>query len=133
MGHGDTDRRTTRRSHRIIAKQRDHQETIEVRAAPSRPNWVPNILLVRNTRPKAPKVPARSAATMDLMARDVWLKTFAKVNRTRSPLEQRAALMKIRNLDGYPSAEAYLYSRPLTGKLELAYADQFFAAPKKVE
>ena len=63
-----------------------------------------------------------------------WLYTmaFAKVNRTLTDT-QRAALMKIRNLDGYKSAEAYLYSRPLTGKLELANTDQFFAAPKKVE
>ena len=63
-----------------------------------------------------------------------WLYTmaFAKVNRTLTD-SQRAALMKIRDLDGYKSAEAYIYSRPLTGKLELPNTDSFFAAPKKVE
>jgi len=54
------------------------------------------------------------------------------VNRTLTDT-QRAALMRIRNLDGYKSAPAYLYSRPLTGKLDLPSTDHFFAAPKKVE
>jgi hypothetical protein len=60
-----------------------------------------------------------------------WLYTmaFAKVNRTLTD-SQRAALMKIRNLDGYKSAEAYIYSRPLTGKLELPVTDQLFFTPK---
>ncbi|MCU0785888.1 MAG: hypothetical protein MUF81_17960 [Verrucomicrobia bacterium] len=63
-----------------------------------------------------------------------WLytMTFTTVNRTLTD-SQRAALMKIRNLDGYKSAEAYIYSRPLTGKLELPNTDQLFAPPKKVE
>lgn len=51
------------------------------------------------------------------------------MNRTLTDT-QRAALMKIRNLEGYKSAEAYLYSRPLTGKLDLPDTDQFFVAPK---
>jgi Spy/CpxP family protein refolding chaperone len=54
---------------------------------------------------------------------------FAKVNRTLTDA-QRAALMKLRNLDGYKSAEAYIYSRPLTGKLELPSSDHFFLAPR---
>ena len=60
-----------------------------------------------------------------------WLYTmaFAKVNRTLTD-SQRAALMNIRNLHGYKSAEAYLYSRPLTGELNLPDIGQFFAAPK---
>jgi Spy/CpxP family protein refolding chaperone len=42
-----------------------------------------------------------------------WLyaTAFAKVNRTLTD-SQRAALMKLRNLDGYKSAAAYIYSRP---------------------
>jgi len=51
------------------------------------------------------------------------------VNRTLTDT-QSAALMRIRNLEGYKSAEAYLYLRPLTGKLDLPDTDQFFVAPK---
>jgi Spy/CpxP family protein refolding chaperone len=60
-----------------------------------------------------------------------WLYTvaFARVNRTLSD-SQRVELMKIRNLDGYKSAEAYIFSRPLSGKLELPDTDPFFFAPK---
>ncbi len=60
-----------------------------------------------------------------------WLyaTAFAKVNRTLTD-SQRAALMKLRNLDGYKSAEAYVYSRPLTGKLDLPDTTLFFFAPK---
>lgn len=43
---------------------------------------------------------------------------FAAANRTLTDA-QRAALMKLRNLDGYQSAPAYIYSRPVR---ELALA-----------
>jgi Spy/CpxP family protein refolding chaperone len=62
----------------------------------------------------------------------LYVTAFAKVKRTLTD-SQRAALMKIRNLDGYKSAEAYIYSRPLSGKLELPDTDRFFFAPKKVD
>jgi Spy/CpxP family protein refolding chaperone len=60
-----------------------------------------------------------------------WLYTtaFARVNRTLTGA-QRASLMKLRNLDGYQSAAAYLYSRPLNGQLDLPDTDSFFFAPK---
>jgi len=60
-----------------------------------------------------------------------WLyaTAFAKVNRTLTD-SQRASLMKLRNLEGYKSAEAYIYSRPITGKLEMPDTDHFFSAPK---
>ena len=54
---------------------------------------------------------------------------FAKVNKTLSA-EQRAALVKLRNLDGYTSAPAYLYSQPLTTAPELPNTDGFFAEPE---
>ncbi len=53
---------------------------------------------------------------------------FAKVNHTLTAT-QRTGLMKIRNLDGYKSAAAYLYSRPLTGEVELHDTNHFFAPP----
>jgi len=54
---------------------------------------------------------------------------FAKINGTLTAA-QRASLMKLRNLEGYPSAEAYLYSRPITGKLQLPDTDHFFFPPR---
>ena len=55
-----------------------------------------------------------------------WLyaTAFAKANRTLTTA-QRAALMKLRNLDGYKSADAYLYSRPVS-KPEIPNTDFFF-------
>jgi Spy/CpxP family protein refolding chaperone len=115
----------------IIAKQKEAiNETIEVRRA-----------IVTELRqyltgetPDRAKVLALGRHYGELDGEMSWLYTmaFAKVNRTLTE-SQRAALMKIRNLDDYKSAEEYIYSRPLTGKLELPNTDQFFAAPKKVE
>jgi len=55
-----------------------------------------------------------------------WLyaTAFAKVNRTLTA-PQRASLMKLRDLDGYKSAEAYLYSRPIS-KPEVPNTDFLF-------
>lgn len=60
-----------------------------------------------------------------------WLyaTAFAKVNKTLSE-PQRAGLLKLRNLDGFKSAEAYIYSRALTGKLDVPDTDSFFFPPK---
>ncbi len=115
----------------IIAKQKKAiNETIEVRRG----------IATELRKYLAGEAPARAKVLAlgrhygELDGEMSWLYTmaFAKVNRTLTDT-QRAALMKIRNLDGYQSAEAYLYSRPLTGKLELANTDSFFAAPKKVD
>lgn len=59
-----------------------------------------------------------------------WLHAtaFARVARTLSP-EQRAAMMRLRNLDGYTSAPAYLYSAPLDKLPALSGTDDFFFAP----
>ena len=115
----------------IIAKQKKAiNETIEVRRA------IASELrkYLAGETPDRAKVLALGRHYGELDGEMSWLYTmaFAKMNRTLND-SQRAALMKIRNLDGYKSAEAYLYSRPLTGKLELANTDHFFAAPKKVE
>ncbi len=59
-----------------------------------------------------------------------WLyaTAFAKVNRTLSDM-QRAALIKLRNLDGYKSAEAYIYSQP-TSSPAIPNTDFLFGSGK---
>lgn len=56
---------------------------------------------------------------------------FAKTNRTLTA-EQRKLLTKLRNLDGYTSAPAYIYSSPVREELKLPDTDHFFFAPKAV-
>lgn len=51
---------------------------------------------------------------------------FAKVNRTLTD-EQRKAITKLRNLDGYTSAPAYIYSEPVHGEVNLSDTDHFFS------
>jgi Spy/CpxP family protein refolding chaperone len=115
----------------IIAKQKKAiNETIEVRRAISTEL---RKYLAGRTVDRA-KVLALGRHYGELDGEMSWLYTisFAKVNRTLTDA-QRAALVKIRDLDGYKSAEAYLYSRPLTGELELSSTDHFFVAPKNLE
>jgi Spy/CpxP family protein refolding chaperone len=54
---------------------------------------------------------------------------FAKVNKTLTA-DQKAALVKLRNLDGYTSAAVYLYSQPVQTAPALPNTDSFFVAPK---
>lgn len=53
---------------------------------------------------------------------------FAKVNRTLTA-DQRKALVKLRNLDGYTSAPAYIYSDPVRGTVSLPGTDSSFFPP----
>jgi hypothetical protein len=53
---------------------------------------------------------------------------FAKVNRTLTD-KQRIELMKLRNLVGYTSAPAYIYSTPVRDAVELTDIDFFFKRP----
>jgi Spy/CpxP family protein refolding chaperone len=55
---------------------------------------------------------------------------FAKVNQTLSQ-QQRTALMKLRNLDGYKSAPYYIYSGPIQEQPVLNNVDVFFFSPGK--
>lgn len=59
-----------------------------------------------------------------------WLyaTAFAKVNRTLTP-EQRPALVKLRNLAGYSSAPAYVFSDPVRSAMKLPDTDFLFFAP----
>ena len=54
---------------------------------------------------------------------------FAKVNRTLTAA-QRQMFIKLRNLDGYTSAPAYIYSSPVRGEVKLPDTDSFFFPPK---
>jgi Spy/CpxP family protein refolding chaperone len=54
---------------------------------------------------------------------------FAKVNQTLSGA-QRMALTKLRNLDSYTSALAYIYSTPVQEEIKLPDTDHFFFPPK---
>ncbi|MFA6101966.1 MAG: hypothetical protein WCV67_02240 [Victivallaceae bacterium] len=50
---------------------------------------------------------------------------FAKVNHALTG-EQRKVLIKLRNLNGYVSAPAYIYSAPVKGEVKLPDTDCFF-------
>ncbi len=50
---------------------------------------------------------------------------FAKVNRTLAT-EQRKALAKLRGLEGYTSAPAYIYSDPVRQDVKLSDSKHFF-------
>jgi Spy/CpxP family protein refolding chaperone len=54
---------------------------------------------------------------------------FAKINQTITK-EQRAALMKLRNLEGYISAPYYIYSSPVQEPPVLKDIETFFFNPK---
>jgi len=57
----------------------------------------------------------------------MYAMAFAKVNQTLTP-EQRAAIKKLRNLDGYQSAPAYLYSSPMQTLPAIRNTDFLFGA-----
>lgn len=55
---------------------------------------------------------------------------FAKVHQSLND-EQRSALMKLRNLDGFESAPYYIYSSPVQKSPVLENVSTFFFAPKQ--
>jgi Spy/CpxP family protein refolding chaperone len=54
---------------------------------------------------------------------------FVQVSKTLTA-EQRATLVKLRNLPGYESAPAYIYSDPLRALPEMPDTDHFFFPPR---
>ena len=58
----------------------------------------------------------------------IYATAFAKVGRTLT-LDQRTSCVRLRNLDGYHSAPAYLYSNPLQTLPTLPNSDILFSAP----
>ena len=59
----------------------------------------------------------------------LYASAFAKVNKTLTD-DQRKSLVKLRNLDGYTSAPAYIYSDPVRGEVKLGDTDFLFFTPK---
>lgn len=59
-----------------------------------------------------------------------YASAFAKVNRTLTD-EQRTSLVKLRNLDGYTSPPAYIYSDAVKGDLKSMNTEVFFGAVKQ--
>jgi len=60
----------------------------------------------------------------------MYATAFARVAKTLTP-DQQIALTKLRNLDGYTSAPAYIYSQPLQILPNIPNADEFFFAKVK--
>ncbi len=67
----------------------------------------------------------RRYGELDGQMSEQYASAFAAINRTLTT-EQRRRLVALRNLDGYTSAKAYLYSQPLAGPVELPDTDRFF-------
>lgn len=112
----------------ILAKQKQPiTETITVRRAIS----TELRKFLAGQQPDKSKVLALGRHYGELDGAMSWLYTmaFAKVNGTLTS-DQRAALMKLRNLDGYKSAEAYIYSRP-TSNVEIPNTDFLFQPVKR--
>ena len=57
-----------------------------------------------------------------------YASAFARVNQTLTEA-QRKTLLKLRNLDGYTSAPAYIYSDPVREEVNVRETDHFFFAP----
>lgn len=59
----------------------------------------------------------------------LYATAYASANKTLTS-EQHATLMKLRNLDGYTSAPAYIYSDPAPSAVALPDTDHFFFPPQ---
>ena len=101
-------------------------ETVEVRRAIS----VELRKFLSGSKADKPKLLALGRRYGELDGEMSWIyaTAFAKVGRTLTA-EQRAACVKLRNLDGYHSAPAYLYSNPLQKLPTLPSSDFLFSAP----
>lgn len=108
------------------AQKNDLKEIIEVRRALSREF---RKFLAGGTADKQ-KVLALGRRYGELDGEMSWMyaTAFAKANKTLSA-EQRAACMKLRNLEGYTSAPAYLYSTPMKALPVIPDTDFLFKAP----
>jgi len=108
----------------ITARQRnDLKEMIEVRRSIS----TELRKCLAGTQPDKQKVLTLGHRYGELDGEVSWMyaTAFAKVNRTLTA-EQRATMTKLRNLDGYPSAPAYIYSQPMQALPSVPNTDFFF-------
>jgi hypothetical protein len=71
----------------------------------------------------------RRYGELDGRASYAYATAFAQVGQTLTAGE-KSALMRLRNLEGYTSAPAYLFSDPLRGAPALPSTDHFFFPPK---
>lgn len=104
------------------------QETVEVRTAISQELRK----LLKNDRVDLAKVINLGRRYGELDGEMSWYYTmaFANINRTLTA-QQRIALNKLRNLEGYKSAPYYIYSEAMKSEPELKDVDSFFFAPKQ--
>lgn len=111
----------------VIEKQRGEiQKTVEVRRAIS----TELRKFLNGETPERVKVIelGRQYGRLDGEMSWMYATAFAGVNRTLSA-DQRQAMMKLRNLEGYRSAAAYVYSDPMQSLPALPATDSFFAEP----
>lgn len=108
------------------AQRKDLKEIIDVRQAIS----VELRKFLKGETPEKQKVLALGRRYGELDGGMSWMyaTAFAKANRTLTA-EQRVALRKLRNLEGYTSAPAYLYSTPMQTLPAIPDTDPFFTAP----
>ena len=106
------------------------QKIIEVRRAIS----VELRKYLKGQPPDKAKVLALGRQYGELDGEVSWYYTmaFAKINRTLTE-DQRASLVKLRNLDGYTSAPYYIYSDGAKSEPQLGNVNTFFFAPKQAQ
>lgn len=108
----------------IVDKQKSVlQETIKVRRKISRELRK----FLTNDKPDQTKLMALGRHYGELDGEMSWYDAtaFAVVNKTLTA-DQRASLVKLRNLDGYTSASYYIYSQAMTDEPDLTNVDTFF-------
>ncbi len=111
----------------IIASQRkDLQEIVEVRRAVS----AEMRKFLKGAVADEQKVLALGRRYGELDGEMSWMyaTAFARANRTLTDT-QRTMLKKLRNLEGYTSAPAYLYSTPMKALPAIPSSDFLFAPP----
>ena len=108
------------------AQRKDLKEIIEVRKAVS----IELRKFLKGETPDKQKVLSLGRRYGELDGEMSWMyaTAFAKANKTLSA-DQRATLKKLRNLDGYTSAPAYLYSTPMKTLPSIPDTDFFFTSP----
>ncbi len=108
------------------AQRKNLKEIIEVRRAVS----TELRKFLKGEKPDSRKVLSLGRRYGELDGEVSWMyvMAFTKANRTLT-VDQRAALMKLRNLEGYTSAPAYLYSTPMNTLPDISNSDFFFTSP----
>lgn len=111
----------------IAAQEDDLEEVVSVRRRIS----TELRKLLSSSVPEKSKVLELCRHYGELDGRMSWryAMAFANVKRSLSD-SQMKQLVKLRNLDGFTSAPAYLYSDPLKELPELGDTDRFFLSPK---